>query len=160
MRFCDDHWERLRQAISDRGLDHLVAPDAETAVAQAVQELEQGQSPVTYDPLMAAMWGISSNVMRTLGPNSLYLVADGPEDPLNVEDYPGFEHFAGRTWPKCPLCYIGLAHEMTCDDPRCVLPAEDGYAWMIDRAADEQAELVKEGLTGEDDMANGRRGND
>jgi hypothetical protein len=71
------------------------------------------------------------------GGNPLYLMmADGPEDP--VEGYG--DAYAGRTWPRCPLCYLGLAHEVSCTDERCELPKVNGYDWMIDRAADDAAE--------------------
>lgn len=143
MRFCQDHWDRLRAAIDERGLSHLIAPDGETAVAQIKQELEQGPSAVTFDPLMSAHWAIVSNAMDTItraGASPLYLMTAGPEDP--VEGYgPAGD---GRTWPRCPLCYLNLAHELTCKDPRCTLPKVGGYDWMIERAADDQAQRAAE----------------
>lgn len=141
MRFCQDHWDRLRAAIEERGLAHLIAPDGDTAAAMVASELERGQQPTNYDPLMAAHWAIASNVMDLIsnaGGNPLYLMGgpDAPEDP--VRGY-GAE-YQGRTWPRCPLCYVNLAHEMTCDDARCTLAKVGGYDWMIDRAAADQAE--------------------
>ncbi len=141
MRFCRDHWDQLRDAIDSRGLSHLIAPDGWTAMEQLGDQLKREQrgeepdTPVNYDPLMAAHWAITNNVMRTLGPNALYMMSGGPPDP--VEGYPGYE---GRTWPRCPLCHINLAHEMTCTDS---LPKVNGYDWMIERAADDAVEHVK-----------------
>lgn len=136
MKFCQDHWDRLRAAIEERGLGHLVAADGETAAAQQVAEIERGSQDVTtFDPLMSAHWAIASNALSTIeqaGGAPLYLMTEGPEDP--VEGIPGGE---GKTWPRCPLCYLGLAHELTCKDERCKLPKQDGYAWMLDRAADD-----------------------
>lgn len=88
---------------------------------------------------MAAHWAIVGNATRIIeaasgGGTILYLMGTGPEDDVEL---PGGE---GRTWPRCPLCYLGLAHELTCRDDRCTLPKVDGYAWMIGVAADEQVE--------------------
>lgn len=143
---CQDHWDRLRAAIEARGLGHLVGDDGAQAGRRMVSELQEGQSAKNYDPLMASFYAIGSNAMETIrrsGNDPLYLMMGGPEDP--VVGFPGYED---RTWPKCSLCYLGLAHEMTCRDPTCDLPRVDGYAWMIDRAADDAAEKAKElGLT-------------
>lgn len=144
MRFCQDHWDRLRQAIEDRGLGDLIASSGATVAQQVAQELEQGEaSPTTYEPLMAAHMAILSNSIQILGqanPASVqYLMQDGetvPADPIDQERYPKAED--GATWPRCPLCYLGLAHELTCSDDGCSLPIKDGYAWMIERAADDQ----------------------
>lgn len=148
MKWCSDHWDRLRGAIKDRGLGHLIAPDGETAVAQLADELERGEHTATnYDPLMDAFWSINGNVARTVeqaGGNPLYLFGGGPPDdptPEDAVDLPGGE---GRTWSRCPLCYLGLAHELTCKEPRCKLPKVDGYAWMIDRAADDAVARARE----------------
>lgn len=142
MKFCQDHWDRLRVAIEDRDLDSLIAPDGATAVAQQKAEFEGGeQTATTFDPLMSAHWAIVNNVSTTLqrvSPGAaLYLLWSGDEDP--VEGYPGYE---GRTWPRCPLCYIGLAHEVSCSG--CHMPKVDGYAWMIDRAADDALARARE----------------
>lgn len=146
MRFCEDHWKRLREAIEARGLGDLIASSGATVAQQVAQELEQGEaSPTTYEPLMAAHMAILSNAIQTLGavqPASVqYLMQDGetvPEDLVDRERYPTAAE--GATWPRCPLCYLGLAHELTCSDDRCQLPKVDGYAWMIERAADDQKE--------------------
>jgi hypothetical protein len=144
VRFCEDHWERLRVAIEDRGLAHLIAPDGAVAAEQMADQLKRaaaGEEPgtaVNYDPLMAAHWAIANNVMTQLGSNSLYLMGGGPEDPVTGHG----PKYDGRTWPRCPLCYINLAHEVSCTDPACTLDKEHGYDWMIARAADDQAEHV------------------
>jgi hypothetical protein len=67
-----------------------------------------------------------------LDPIHLGLYANGDPDRARLEA-------AGvpLTWPRCPLCYIGIAHELTCTETRCTLPMVDGYAWMLDRAADD-----------------------
>jgi hypothetical protein len=142
VQFCQDHWDRLRAAIDARGLSALVPETGEQAAANLTAELAHGRTVDTFDPLMSAMFAIFSNAMDAIaraGGSPLYLMGDGPEDP--VEGY-GLIH-AGKTWPRCPLCYLGLAHELTCADLLCKLPRKDGYAWMIDRAADDQVEAWK-----------------
>lgn len=148
MQFCEDHWSRLREAIEKRGMTDLVAVGGRRAAARTQRELEQGEVTLaTFDPLMSAHWAIASNALGMLRQAghpemALYLMGAGPDDPVDPEVYPEAN---GRTWPRCPLCYLGLAHELTCDgDPtRCKLPKVDGYAWMIDRAADEADETWK-----------------
>lgn len=133
MQFCEDHWARLRNEIDKRGLTSLVSEDGEKAATKLVREIEEGSSVDNFDPLMYAHNAIFANVLKTLGQNGLYLLGTGPEDP--VEGYG--EVYEGRTWPRCPLCYIGLAHEVSCTEPTCRLPKVDGYAWMLERAAED-----------------------
>lgn len=148
MRFCQDHWDRMRAAIAERDLNSLIAPDGKTAAMQLVQQAETGDvTPTDFDPLMHAHWAIVNNVfsqMDQAGASPLYLMAghETPEDPVNTEAY-GME-FDGRTWPRCPLCYLNLAHELSCKDARCTLDQERGYDWMIERAADDQAARARE----------------
>lgn len=144
MTFCNDHWQRLRKEIDERGLGGLVAGSGEKATRKIATELEQGaQSRETFDPLMGAFFAISGNIMDKLGQagmNPLYLLAsDAPEDP--VVGYPGYE---GRTWSRCVLCYINLAHEVSCKDARCRLPKQGGYDWMLARAADDALAKARE----------------
>lgn len=178
MKFCQDHWDRLRARIEDRGLSHLIAPDGITAAAQiadqlerAVDRLEGGAilpargdldetvTPVNFDPLMSAHWAITANVMKQLGPDGMYLMGggdEGDEDPIDFGLYANGNATRQRmeaagvpaTWSRCPLCYIGLAHELSCTETRCTLPVVDGYAWMLDRAADDAATAASE-LQGE-----------
>lgn len=145
MRICQDHWDRLREAVEQRGMADLIAPHPNRAITNLATELERGEPTLaTYDPLMAAMWSVLSNATETIGQAAgastvAYLMQ--PEDvPEDACELPGAN---GRTWPRCPICYLGLAHELTCREQRCKLPKVDGYAWMIDRAADDQLETWK-----------------
>lgn len=136
----------LREAIDARGLTTLVAPDGATAAAQMADQLERGEAtPTNYDPLMTAHWAIVTNAFEAIkeadGPVLYLMAADNvPEDP--VEGY-GPE-YDGRTWPRCPLCYLNLAHEVSCAHDGCVLDRVRGYDHWIERAADEQVEAWKE----------------
>lgn len=135
MRFCQDHWNQLRAAIDERGLTPFIAKNGEIAVQQVARQLQGDTGKATFDPLMSAHWAIAGNVNEFLASahmNPLYLLSGGPEAP--VEGYPGYE---GRTWPRCPLCYINLAHEVSCTNQACRLPKVGGYDWMITRAADD-----------------------
>lgn len=152
MKFCQDHWDRLRQAIEDRGLGDLISKDGELAVKRTARQVEEEDVTVaTFDPLIGAFWAIAHNAMSVIesgGHSPLYLMSDGEEDPVELE---GGE---GKTWPRCPLCYLGLAHELTCAGDGCMLPKVDGFAYMIDKAADEQVEVWEE-LKAKDSNGNG-----
>lgn len=52
MKMCQPHWDKLRKAISDRGMDHLIAKSGELAARTIVKELEGNATPLDYDPLM------------------------------------------------------------------------------------------------------------
>lgn len=144
MKFCQDHWDALRAKIEERGLAGLVAPSGVIAAEQQKDQFERALSgeqeatPANFDPLMSAHWAIASNAMSTISP--LYLMADGDEDPVEGFGQKG----EGRTWPRCPLCYLNLAHELTCKDARCTLDEKRGYDWMLDRAADEAKDKAVE----------------
>jgi hypothetical protein len=123
MKFCMDHWNALRAAIDERGLTDLVAPDGQTAVAQLADQVDQGETPANYDPLMAAHWAIVNNISGLGRGVALYLL------------YPNEDGS-----DRCPLCYANEQHRMTCEDLECAFT----YDGWIDRAADDQAERVAE----------------
>ena len=50
MRICKSHWDKLRVAIRERGLEHLVAKSGQDAFENIKSELS-GTKP-DYDPLM------------------------------------------------------------------------------------------------------------
>jgi hypothetical protein len=141
-----DHWNQLRAAIDSRGLTPFVARDGKVAIAQAAKQITENRSGKdTFDPLMGAHWAIAGNAtdfMGRAGMNPLYLLSDGPEDPVDVKR--AGAQYAGRTWPRCPLCYLNLAHELTCTDPKCGLDKQRGYDWMIERAADDSLAQARE----------------
>lgn len=138
MKFCQSHWEKLRAAIDQRGLTAFVAKDGTVAVAQMAKQVEENRSGKdTFDPLMSAHWSVSGNVFDMLGRagmNPLYLMCGDEEEVVDATLYPAYK---GRRWSRCPLCYINLAHELSCTDQACKLDREAGYDWMIDRAADD-----------------------
>lgn len=143
MKFCESHWQKLRNAIEARGLTPFIAKDGTVAAAQMAKQVEEQRSGKhTFDPLMQAHWAVAGNVMDYIGAtgnNPLYLMTSGPEDP--VVGHAGYE---GRTWSRCPLCYINLAHEISCTDPKCQLDKQAGYDWMVDRAAEDSLASARE----------------
>ncbi len=78
MKFCEPHWQELKDAIRARGLWHLVASSSEAAFERAKAELGGKGTLATYDPLMAAHWAICSRAIELGG---LYLL-EGPYCPL------------------------------------------------------------------------------
>jgi hypothetical protein len=65
VRFCQPHWDELREAIRTRKLDHLVPKSGEEAVERLKDELEG--NPDQFDPLMAAHNMVVGNAMNILG---------------------------------------------------------------------------------------------
>jgi hypothetical protein len=135
VKFCQDHWNSLRSAIDERGLTALVADSGEKAAANLASELADGQTIDNYDPLMSAHFAIASNAMGFIangGGNPLVIMAPPPDHP---------------EW-GCPICYLNWVdaeHEQLCADPSCPRAGEPptDFAWMIDRAADDQVEAWK-----------------
>lgn len=144
MQFCTEHWNKMRAAVDARGLTPLVSQGEASAVAKMVDQLKEGEQTLdSFDPLMSMHWAIAGNAMEALkraGADPLYLMMDGPEDPVDADQ--AGERFRGRTWPRCPLCYINLAHEITCTDPKCGLDKVSGYDFYIDCAADDAKKFV------------------
>lgn len=147
MGICQDHWDRLRTDIEERGMGRFVAPSGIIAAEQMKAQLESPRgeaTPVSFDPLQGAFWAIltnAGNMLSSFGSGTaLYVMTDGPEDTIEGRGAP----YDGRKYPRCALCYLNLAHEMTCTDARCTLPKENGYDWMLDRAADDQLDKAKE----------------
>lgn len=164
MNICPGHWTQLRRKIEERGLGQLIAPDGETAAAQMRDQLERGSdegpTPANFDPLMSAWAAIGSNVAKAAGPNALYLLVggvDAPRDPIDFEQYANGRATMVRlslaglplTWPRCGICHLSIAHELTCTEAACTLPKVDGYDYWLDRAADGVKEQAEElGLVG------------
>lgn len=79
MKFCTDHWTKLKAEIERRGLSSLIATSGEQAAAQAHQELKDGASKATFDPLMGAHNAIVVRAMDRAGLELLMDNADGSE---------------------------------------------------------------------------------
>lgn len=86
MKFCESHWDELREKIRERGLYGLVATSGEQAAAQMVSQVQDGASKANFDPLMGAHNAIVSNALYVAGL------------PLMMQNDDGSD--------RCPLCYL------------------------------------------------------
>lgn len=86
MRVCQIHWTMMRAAIDKHGMTHLVAKDGETAMADAIADLQGEPDPnkERFDPLMSMNWHWTNMALQNGG---LYLMT------LNEKG----EHY-------CPVC--------------------------------------------------------
>lgn len=86
MKFCQPHWDKLRKAIEECGLSHLIAKDGKEAAAKMVRQIEGTDVKNDYEPLLSAHWMICGNAINVFG----------------------YEIMFGET---CPLCYLD-AHQV------------------------------------------------
>lgn len=125
MKFCQAHWDKLKQAIDDRGLKTFVSQSGEQAVTRAMNELEGAANPKSFDPLMTAHLAIVGRALEIAG---LHLMVDN-EDGTD----------------RCPLCFLQANHDATCKQEGCTHSFEP---W-IGLAADDMLTHAKElGLVG------------
>jgi hypothetical protein len=121
MKICQEHWNKLKQAIELRGLSHLVAGNAEKATQMLLAQSDPTASfKDTFDPLLAANFSIWNNALEAFG---LEMMAEGA---------------------PCPLCLMD-DHAEKCTEPTC--KKNSGSDW-IEFAADGQLEVAQQkGLT-------------
>lgn len=91
MQICANHWGKMRQAIDDRGLSHLVSKTGEQAHAALVDQLEGGADQRFFDPLMNANFAIFSAFLEGAG-------------------------LAGLDLQGCPLCEVAKSDLPNLDD--------------------------------------------
>jgi hypothetical protein len=121
MKICQEHWNRLRTAIEERGLSHFVAKDGKVAANNMVAELQGANTKENYDPLMAANFAIWGNALECWGIEMM-------------------------TSDACPLCALDK-HAAECTEESC--NKQSGSDW-IRFAADGQFKVAQElGLLGE-----------
>lgn len=71
MKFCQQHWDRLRAVVKEKGMEPLIAKSAEAAMERMQEEAAGTQTPATFDPLMSCHWMIANNALQAGG---LYLM--------------------------------------------------------------------------------------
>lgn len=117
----------LKDAISERDLDHLIAPTPQRSFDQLKDSMQSRKVTLAnFDPLMHAYYAIMQNGIMRVG---LVLLEDDDE---------GNE--------RCPICFLTELHDAECTDPNCLAP-KGGTAFdhWIERAADD-AKMVAEKL--------------
>lgn len=92
MKFCQDHWDRLRAALTDRGLDGLIAKGGVRAARNLKSEIEDGPSITNFDPLMGAHNTILNNALSNMPRGAALAMMTAPDD-APVEQ-------------RCPLCVL------------------------------------------------------
>ena len=121
MKFCQDHWDKLRAAIEAEGVYELVAKDGKRAAQMFADAVEYDrESLANYDPLMWAHWAIIERIAQH-EPNVLFV--DG-----------------------CPLCWVADGHEATCVEPGCEITRQTFEDWIpgVAGAAAERARALRE----------------
>lgn len=118
MRICMPHWDRMRAAVEERGMSHLVARSGEEAHAAIVQEL-QGEE-ARFDPLMAMNNNFWAAAMQYGGIGMM------SENPDAEPDKDGFRHY-------CPLC-----------EAKKHLPGDDGDEDWVTGCADSMLQHARE----------------
>jgi hypothetical protein len=116
MRFCTDHWDRLREEIDKRGLTPMISGNGEEAARRQESEIKEGATLANFDPLLGAHWLIVQHALEFLGPRLLVPNEDG-------------EH-------RCPLCFMRDEHDEHCANPTCDRPKGDDFQDWIEGAVD------------------------
>ena len=90
-KWCQPHWDMLREAVFSKGMGHLVPKSGEAAARMLEDELKFGsrRDAEGFDPLMRGYWAISGRVLKA------------SSNPF-----------------ECPLCQVQRHHD-TCKDPEC-----------------------------------------
>lgn len=124
MKFCQMHWDRLRDAIREREIYHLVATDGEDVVAR-MKEASESDKPTLamFDPLNYAHMQIISHALDAGGLAIMAHNDDGSE--------------------RCPICFMSEQHDLFCTRPGCDVP-KDGTAFdaWIGYAADDAKRMA------------------
>ena len=65
-KWCQPHWDMLRQAVFSKGMGHLVPKDGKAAARMLEDELTFRDAE-GFDPLMRGYWMISGRVLDNSG---------------------------------------------------------------------------------------------
>lgn len=120
MKMCKDHWARIKQAIDDRGLTHLVAKSDQEIEERITKELDGEEDPKDFDPLMSMNSTLFGLVLERMGLVVL-VERDEAEDGMPPND--------GHV---CPLCIIRKGYDNhntptgQCGDPECTVRMKPG----------------------------------
>lgn len=76
MRYCQAHWDVLRQAVKDRGMWDLVPTSGQEATERMAEQLRGGEPK--FDPLMSLHWHYVNSAIENSG---LFILGHNPDDP-------------------------------------------------------------------------------
>ena len=127
MKFCTDHWTKLREKIAELGMESLVAKSGEEIRAKQAEDLNGNAGKSTFDPLMAAHNMIVSQAMNLVGLDLMVANEDGTD--------------------RCPFCYLQARHIAACKEPNCTWTCES--TWIPGACGEALAEAKRLGLVGE-----------
>lgn len=130
MKFCQDHWDKLKSEIASLGLESFVS-GSEGELSAKMEQQSDGEpvaaSKRSFDPLMGAFVSITGNLFALCGIELM----------LEMQTPPN---------PECPLCFLQQRHEQGCKIEGCLYTYDDWLKY----AATEQLEHAKRlGLVGE-----------
>jgi hypothetical protein len=127
MKFCTDHWTKMREKVIELGMGSLIAKSGEEILAKQVEELKGNASKSTFDPLMAAHNMIVSFAVEMVGLDIMMDNEDGT--------------------PRCPICYLQAGHLATCKEPDCTWTYES--IWISGAVGKSLSEAKRLGLVSE-----------
>lgn len=122
MRMCMQHWSKIREAVSVRGMNHLVSFCGEDVLRRqcaAVLGEDASATQQDFDPLIAINWSLAAFVMERTGPG-IFCDRESEDGMPENRDDQGFNHY-------CPLCIVRQGFEAhdnesgRCGDPKCPL---------------------------------------
>lgn len=129
MKFCQDHWDKLKAEIVLLGMEQLIASSGEELMDRIRVQAEgaEGGEKRGFDPLMDAHTNIISNAL-TVGGMDLMIALQTPPNP------------------ECPLCFLQQHHEQGCKIKGCGFTYD---AWIGHAAKDALSHAKELGLVGE-----------
>lgn len=116
MQFCQSHWDKLREAVKECGMDELVASGGKEVINRMEKELKGDKSLSSFDPLMSVHWVIV-NRLAELGGGEIFLMEG------------------------CPMCFANSGHQKGCKEPNCIWSYDDWIPDAVDDVRDYAIEL-------------------
>lgn len=86
MNMCQKHWDKLREAIDQRGLGKFVANNGEEAIEHTVRGLKGENTIVDFEPLMGSSMCLANLALKIGG---LALMKPNEDDSM-----------------PCPVCFL------------------------------------------------------
>jgi hypothetical protein len=118
MKWCQKHWDALRDGVKARRMWRFVPESGEEAMDNVVLEL--GGHGSTFDPLMGSMWQLTHKIVENIGRSQ------GPGAALAA--------FGDGDW--CPMCEVQQSYEwwdkpeLNTDGAERPPQARDAQGWI------------------------------